>query len=175
MAVLPIVEYPDPRLRRRAEPVTAFDADLARLGDDLLDTLAATGGIALSAPQIGRPRRVVAIGAGGGPPAIYVDPQIVARTAPGFVEESCLSVPGVVGSVWRATRVEVRARDRVGTVVEHGLAGLPAVAMQHEIDHLDGILFIDRLWLVQRLLVRSRLAALARRGPRAAGAVSPAA
>jgi peptide deformylase len=163
MAVLPIVEYPDPRLRRRAEPVTAFDADLARLGDDLLDTLAATGGIALSAPQIGYARRVVAIGAGDGPPAIYIDPQIVARSAPGLVEESCLSVPGVAGSVWRATRVEVRARDRVGTVVEHGLAGMAAVAMQHEIDHLDGILFIDRLWLVQRLLVRSRLAARARR------------
>lgn len=165
MAVQPILEYPDPRLRARARPVAAFDAGLASLVDDLLDTLAATPGMALSAPQIGQGRRVAVIGSGEGgePPAVYVNPELVTRSVPGFVEESCLSLPGVSASVWRATRVKVRARDRHGLAFERELAGLPAVCLQHEIDHLDGTLFIDRLWLVQKLLVRGSLAALTRK------------
>lgn len=159
MAILPIIEYPDPRLRLRADPVTEFDADLAQLIDDLLETLSATKGIALSAPQTGDRRRVVVVGLtdGAAAPAVYINPEILARAAPGFVEESCLSVPGAVGSVWRATKVKVRARDRSGEPFERDLAGMHAVCMQHEIDHLEGKLFIDRLWLVRRLIVRSRL------------------
>jgi peptide deformylase len=170
LAVQPIIEFPDPRLRARAEPVAAFDAGLDLLVADLLDTLAATPGMALSAPQIGRSARVAVIGPADGcePPAVYVNPELVARALPGFVEESCLSLPGVSASVWRATRVTVRARDRHGAAFERQLSGLPAVCMQHEIDHLDGKLFIDRLWLVQRLLVRRSLAALTRKDRTAA-------
>ena len=87
----------------------------------------------------------------------YVNPEILARAAPGFVQESCLSVPGIVGSVWRSTKVTVRARDRLGQPFERELEGMHAVCMQHEIDHLEGKLFIDRLWFFRRLLVRSRL------------------
>jgi peptide deformylase len=165
MPIRPIIEYPDPRLRLRADPVTEFDANLAQLIDDLLETLKATKGIALSAPQTGDRRRVVVIDLAGGAtaPAPYVNPEILARAAPGFVEESCLSVPGVVGSVWRATKVTVRASDRSGETFERELEGMHAVCMQHEIDHLEGKLFIDRLWLVRRLVVRSRLDARARR------------
>ena len=163
MAVLPVIEYPDPRLRQRAAPVAAFDADLERLVGDLLETFSAAEGIALSAPQIGYRRRVVVISVADGAPGLYVNPEILARAAPGFVEESCLSVPGVVGSVWRATKVKVRARDQFGEPFERDLEGMPAVCMQHETDHLEGRLFIDRLWPVRRLLVRSRLRALATR------------
>lgn len=166
MPILAIIEYPDPRLRRRAEPVAAFDADLARLIDDLLETLRATRGMALSAPQTGDPRRVAVIEPerGAASPAVYVNPEILTRAAPGFVEESCLSVPGVVGSVWRATKVRFRARDRFGGKLEGELDGLHAVCLQHEIDHLEGKLFIDRLWPVRRFLVRRRLDAQARQG-----------
>jgi peptide deformylase len=161
VAVIPIVEYPDARLRQRAEPVTGFDGDLARLAQDLGDTLRAAGGMALCAPQIGHGRRVVVVAGENrtAEPEIYVNPEILTRSTPGFVEESCLSLPGIVGSVWRATRVTVRARDGSGAVFERRLKGLPAVCLQHEIDHLEGVLFVDRLWLVQRLRVRARLAA----------------
>ena len=164
MAVRRILEYPDQRLRARAAPAARFDADLAHLAQDLLDTLAATAGVALSAPQIGRAVRMAVVAAGEEPgrPAVYVNPVIVTRAMPGLVEESCLSLPGIVGSVWRATRVTVRARDGSGAVFERRLEGLPAVCLQHEIDHLEGILFVDRLWLVQRLRVRARLAARVR-------------
>ena len=177
MAVRPILEYPDERLRLRAEPAARCDADLARLAEDLLDTLAATAGVALSAPQIGRAVRMAVIAAGEEPgrPAVYVNPVIVARSLPGMVEESCLSLPGIVGSVWRATRVTVRAEDPAGVRFERRLEGLPAVCLQHEIDHLDGKLFIDRLWPLRRLLVRSRLNEMARRAKLAAGSLAGAA
>jgi peptide deformylase len=165
MSILPIIEYPDPRLRLRADPVAVFDASLARLIDDLVKTLKATNGIALSAPQVGDRRRVVVIDLTGGAtaPALYVNPEILARAAPGFVEESCLSLPGIVGNVWRATKVTVRASDRSGDTFERDLEGMHAVCMQHEVDHLEGKLFIDRLWLVRRLVVRSQFDARARR------------
>jgi peptide deformylase len=173
MPILPIIEYPDPRLRLRADPVADFDAGLARLVDDMLETLAARGGIALSAPQTGDRRRVAVVDLTGGAatPALYVNPEILARAAPGFVEESCLSVPGVVGSVWRATKVTVRASDRFGATFERDLEGMHAVCLQHEIDHLEGKLFIDRLWLFRRLVVRTRLDARTRRRNASAVAV----
>jgi peptide deformylase len=172
MSILPIVEYPDPRLRQRADPVTTFDASLAQLVEDMRETLAATKGIALSAPQTGDRRRVVVVDLPGDAttPALYVNPEILARAAPGFVEESCLSVPGIIGSVWRATKVTVRACDNSGEPFERRLEGMHAVCLQHEIDHLEGRLFIDRLWLVRRLIVRSRLAARARRQAAGLGA-----
>lgn len=165
MAVRPILTYPDPRLARRALPVTDHGAALAALVGDLVDTLAATGGIGLSAPQLGVSLRVAVTAPGGRGDAlqVYIDPEIVDRAAPGLVEESCLSVPGVVGSVWRHTRIRVRARGPDGAPFERELEGMAAVCLQHELDHLDGVLFIDRLWLVKRLLVRARLDREARR------------
>ena len=177
MAVRRILEYPDQRLRTRAAPAARFDADLAHLAQDLLDTLAATAGVALSAPQIGRAVRMAVIAAGEEPgrPAVYVNPVIVTRAMPGLVEESCLSLPGVVGNVWRATRVTVRAEDPTGGRFERRLEGLPAVCLQHEIDHLDGRLFIDRLWPLRRLLIRRHLKEMARRAETAAGVLAGAA
>ncbi len=162
MARRPILEMPHPRLRSPAAPVTAFDADLKRLVDDLLDTLSAEGGIGLSAPQVDDGRRVVVLDLSedGSDRQVFVNPDVVSKTALGIVEESCLSVPGVVGNVVRATEVRVRAQDASGAPVERDLSGMEAVCLLHEIDHLDGILFVDRLSIFHKL--RLRAAALAR-------------
>ena len=153
MALLAILEYPDPRLRLTSHPVEAFDASLGRLVDDLGETLRASKGIGLAAPQTGDRRQVLVIDLSGGEaePEIYINPEILTSTAPGLVEESCLSVPGVVGNVVRATQVRVRARDRSGEAFERDLEGMPAVCLQHEMDHLVGKLFVDRLPLLRRL------------------------
>lgn len=153
MAIRPILIHPDPRLRAVARPVAAFDDGLAALVDDLLDTMRAHRAIGLCAPQIGDARRVCVIdpAGDGAAPDVFVDPAIVGRgRAYGFVQESCLSVPGVSGGVWRDTRVRVRARDAAGRVFERALDGMHAVALQHEMDHLDGVLFVDKLSLLRR-------------------------
>jgi peptide deformylase len=171
MARLPILEYPDPRLRERSQPVTSFDAALGRLVDDLLETLYATTGIGLSAPQAGIHRQVLVMDLSGSAsaPAVYVNPEILYSAAPGLVEESCLSVPGVVGNLVRATQVRVRACDRAGQAFERDLEGMYAVCLQHEMDHLAGKLFVDRLSLFRRLRVRAAAAARVRKGEALAG------
>lgn len=154
MAIRPILLHPDPRLRAPARPVAAVDDGLADLVADLLDTMRAHRAVGLCAPQIGDMRRVCVIdpAGDGAAPQVFVDPEIVRRgRAWGLVEESCLSVPGVSGMVWRDTRVTVRAQDADGRPFERALAGMEAVALQHELDHLDGRLFIDRLSPVRRL------------------------
>jgi peptide deformylase len=153
MARLPILEYPDPRLRLKSQRVEIFDGALARLIDDLFDTLYASGGIGLAAPQVNVPRQVVVLDISGNAsgPALFINPVILADAVPGMVEESCLSVPGVVGDVPRATHVRVRAQARDGQVFERDLDGLLAVCLQHEMDHLRGRLFIDHLSMVRRL------------------------
>jgi peptide deformylase len=165
MACLPILEYPDPRLRLRSAPVVAFDADLGRLIDNLLDTLYATSGIGLSAPQAGHSCQVLVMDLSGNAsgPQVFVNPEVLATAVPALVEESCLSVPGVVGNVVRPIQVRVRAQDRSGQVFERDLEGMHAVCVQHEMDHLVGKLFVDRLSLFRRLRVRATAAARVRR------------
>ena len=158
MAILPILAHPDPRLRDSAQPVAIFDEDLARLVDDLSETLRVSGGIGLAAPQTGDRRQVLVIDLSGGesPPEVYINPEIHPGSTQCLVEESCLSVPGVVGNVVRAISVRVSAQDTLGTPFERELEGMPAVCLQHEVDHLQGTLFIDRLPLLQRLRLRLR-------------------
>jgi peptide deformylase len=158
MTRLAILEVPDPRLRQPSAPVATFDASLVRLVDDLVETLHDAGGIGLAAPQTGHLTRVLVMDLTGdrsGPEA-YVNPSILARSAFGLVEESCLSLPGVVANVVRATRVKVRAQDATGAVFERDLEGMHAVCLQHEVDHLDGKLFVDRLSAVRRMVLRLR-------------------
>lgn len=160
MALLPILAYPDPRLRRRAEPVRVFDADLARLIDDMFETLYAARGIGLAATQVDVHRQVVTIDISGKgeAPEVFINPQIVSRRRLGKVEESCLSVPGVSDLVKRHTVVRVKAQDRNGAPVERELDGMLAVCLGHEIDHLRGRLFVDHLPIIRRLRVRLRFA-----------------
>lgn len=157
---LTILAHPDPGLRRRATAVDVFDASLGRFIDDLCDTLRASGGIGLAAPQVGVAHRVLVMDLSGGvePPEVYVNPEILQAAVPGLVEESCLSVPGVVGNVVRATRLRVRARDRHGEVFETDLEDMRAVCLQHELDHLEGRLFVDRLSWWRRLQWQARAA-----------------
>ena len=164
MALLSILEYPDPRLRLLAQPVEAFDASLWRLVDDLCETLVVSKGIGLAAPQTGDRRQVLVIDLSGGEaePEVYINPEILARTLPCLVEESCLSVPGVVGNVVRSSQVRVRAYSREGKAFERDLEGMPAVCLQHEMDHLVGKLFVDRLSLMRRLQFRFGASARAR-------------
>jgi peptide deformylase len=156
MAVLDILELPDDRLRQISQPVESFDASLATLVDDLFETLSHSGGIGLSAPQAGIHQQVITVyvpdddyGA-----QAYINPEILSRSTPRFVEESCLSVPGVEGNVVRATRLRVRAHNTDGEVFERDVDGMHAVCIQHELDHLEGTLFIDRLSWFKKLRMK---------------------
>ena len=152
MSVCDILEYPDERLHTPSEAVTQFDEALEQDVRDLLDTLHASGGIGLCAPQLGRLRRILVLdlSGDGSAPEVYVNPEIVERRMLGFVEESCLSLPGVKGSVLRSAQVRVRARDAQGAPFERTLENLHACALQHELDHLDGLLFVDRFSVIGR-------------------------
>jgi peptide deformylase len=152
MARLEILEYPDPRLRQIAAPVTRFDASLAELIDDLVDTMQASQGIGLAATQVNVHLQVVAVDVSKQtePPLIFINPEIQSRDAIGIVEEGCLSLPGLYANVKRATQIRVRSLDRDGVPQESELRGLAAVCLQHEMDHLVGILFVDHLSFFKR-------------------------
>ena len=152
MAVREIVKFPDPRLKAVAAPVIAFDAALAALAGDLLDTLRAAPGIGITAPHIGVPLRVVVLelSAEEGP-RTYVNPQIIAASEERIRHvEGSISMPGVTEEVERHARVSVRYQDLDGTVREEDADGLLGVCHQHEIDQLDGIFFIQRLSRLRR-------------------------
>ena len=175
MATLDILQFPDPRLRHVAEPVAGVDADVQALIDDLLETMYAAPGIGLAAPQVGVDRRVCVIDVSEAKdePRVFVNPDILWREGVEESEEGCLSIPGVYEKVRRAERVGVRALDRAGAAFELEADGLLAVCIQHEVDHLDGRLFIDHLSLLKRQRIEKRLAKQRRRdasdGRRAAG------
>jgi len=159
VARLSILEYPDPRLRLQAAPVAEFNQDLSRLVDDLFETMYASRAIGLAATQVNVPQRLLTIDVSEDQrdPQVFINPVVQSRSRFGLVEESCLSLPGIVANVPRATALRVQARDREGKVIERELEGMLAVALQHEIDHLDGKLFVDRLSLFARLRLRGKL------------------
>lgn len=167
MAQLPILEYPDATLRATSSPVTDFDTDLTALVSDLFDTLAVRGGLGLSAPQTGRLQRVLVVHVPDDEygPMAYINPEILKTAAPGLVEEGCMSVPGVLGNVIRPTQIRVRAQDPRGTCFERDLNGMHAVCVQHEIDHLEGRLFIDRLSWFRRMRIKAAAKRDAGRAP----------
>lgn len=155
-----VLEHPDPRLRQVAQPVTTFDGELSQLVEDLLETMYAGRAIGLAATQVGVPLRVLVLdpSPGADSPQVFVNPEVLAQDRYGMVEESCLSVPGVLDSVRRATRLRVRASDRAGQPFERRLADMDAVCLLHELDHLDGKLFVDHLGWWRRLRWRRQLA-----------------
>ena len=159
MARLPILECPDPRLRTRAQPVAEVDETVRRLIDDMFETMYAAPGIGLAATQVNVHRRVVVIDVSEdrSEPLALVNPEILARDGVEETEEGCLSVPGYYEKVRRAETVRVRALDRNGERIEFDADGLLAVCIQHEIDHLDGKLFVDYLSELKRTRIRKRL------------------
>ncbi len=159
MTRLTILEFPDPRLRTRATPVAQVDAPLRDLIDDMLETMYAANGIGLAATQVNVHRRLLVadVSEGRTEPRVYINPEILDRTGTETMQEGCLSVPGYFDEVERAERVRVRALDRDGKAFEEDLEGLLAVCVQHEIDHLDGKLFVDYLSEMKRQRVRKKL------------------
>jgi peptide deformylase len=159
MALLQILEYPDPRLRTRAQPVTDFDAALSKLVDDMFETMYAAPGIGLAATQVDVHRRLIVVDVSGEKtePLVFINPEILEREGVGTMEEGCLSVPGIFDEVKRAAKVRVRFQDRAGAVEERELEGLLAVCLQHEMDHLDGKLFVDYLSELKRERIRKKL------------------
>jgi peptide deformylase len=159
MALKTILEFPDPRLRTRAQPVTRFDAGLHRLVDDLFETMYAAPGIGLAATQVDVHQRVIVIDVSEAhnDPLLLINPEIIAREGEASGEEGCLSVPGIFDAVKRAAQVRVRAQDRTGQVLERDCDELLAVCIQHEMDHLDGKLFVDYLSNLKRERIRKKL------------------
>ena len=159
MALKTILEFPDPRLRTRAQPVTRFDAGLHRLVDDLFETMYAAPGIGLAATQVDVHQRVIVIDVSEAhnDPLVLINPEIVTREGEASGEEGCLSVPGIFDAVKRAAQVRVRAQDRTGQVFERDCDELLAVCIQHEMDHLDGKLFVDYLSNLKRERIRKKL------------------
>ena len=164
----PLVKFGGRGLDRKAEAVTEFDAELDRLIDDMIDTMYAAPGIGLAAPQIGAPLRVcvidLSVGRKGGDLITLINPEFVEREGMQLEEEGCLSVPGFNATVARPARAVVRGLDRTGAerVIEG--TGLLARALQHELDHLDGLLFLDRLRGIQRDIIVRKIKKLQRTG-----------
>ena len=161
MAVLEILEAPDPRLTTVCRPVERIDATLLRLLDDMLETMYEAPGIGLAAPQVGVLKRafVVDLGEDGErQPVALINPELVWRSETSTIaEEGCLSLPKQFGEVTRADQVRLRYLDRDGERREISAEGLLARCLQHELDHLDGVLFIDHLSALKRSLILRRL------------------
>jgi peptide deformylase len=159
MTRLTILEYPDPRLRTRAVPVDAVDAPLRELLDDMFETMYAANGIGLAATQVDVHRRVLVadVSEGRNERRVFVNPEILSREGKATSQEGCLSVPGYFDDVERSERIRVRALDEEGRPFESDLDGLLAICVQHEIDHLDGKLFVDYLSEMKRQRVRKKI------------------
>ena len=160
MAKLTILEYPDPRLRTRAVPVPKVDGAVRQLVDDLFETMYAAPGVGLAATQVNVHRRVLVVDVteDRSRPLVFVNPEIIEREGKTEAEEGCLSVPGIFDKLTaRAARIVVRALDRDGKPFEMEADGLLAVCIQHEIDHLEGKLFVDYLSELKRTRIRKKL------------------
>ena len=167
MAALTILEYPDPRLRTTASPVEVFDEDLRRLIDDMFETMYAAPGVGLAATQVNVHKRVIVLDVSEHreAPLCLVNPEILAADGAEASEEGCLSVPGITDLVERAETIRVRALDRNGEPLEFDADGLLAVCIQHEMDHLEGKLFVDYLSELKRQRIRKRLSKSRKRSP----------
>src|SRR5512139_1448475 len=159
MAQLAILEYPDPRLRTKAEPVTVFDAALKQQVADMFETMYAAPGIGLAATQVNWHHRllVVDISEEKNQPLVLINPEILTREGEATGEEGCLSVPGIYDDVPRAAHIRVKAQDVEGRHFERDLDGMLAVCVQHEMDHLEGKLFVDYLSELKRQRIRKKL------------------
>ena len=160
MAKLPILEFPDPRLRTVAKPVEQVDDALRSLVDDMFETMYAAPGIGLAATQVDVHQRllVLDVSEDQSRPMVFINPEILSAEGHQVYQEGCLSVPGIYADVKRANSVRVKALDRDGKVFEIEADGLLAVCIQHEMDHLAGKVFVDYLSPLKREQVRKKLA-----------------
>jgi len=166
--ILKIVKYPDPVLQQPGEPVTEFGAELRKLSDDMFETMYAELGVGLAAQQVGVAKRVTVMdlssGKDPGKKLVLVNPEIIERSGKLYEEEGCLSFPEIHEKVSRAAKVRVRAQDLAGKWFEMDADDLLSRCFQHEIDHLDGMLFIFRMSALKRDLVLRKIRKMQRAG-----------
>ena len=165
MAILPIIKAPDPRLKKRCAAVERVDGAIRRLMDDMLETMYAAPGVGLAAPQVGVTKRVIVVDTsdpeGERRPLCMANPEIIAASdAVALREEGCLSFPDQYEEVERPVRVRVRYLDHENEIREIDAEGLLAVCIQHEMDHLDGVLLVDHLSNLRRSIILRRMAKL---------------
>jgi peptide deformylase len=161
MAILQVLHYPDPRLQKVAQPVTRFDAALAALVDDMADTMYSENGVGLAASQVDQHLRVIVVDASEDRTALraYINPEIIWRSnETRMFDEGCLSVPQIYDKVERTAAIKVRAYDVHGQPFEVEAEGLLAQCIQHEMDHLDGTVFVDHLSPLKRNRIKDKLA-----------------
>jgi len=170
MAILPILEFPDPRLRTVAKPVAQVDDALRKLVEDMFHTMYEAPGIGLAATQVDVHLRLLVLDTSEdkSSPMVFINPEILESKGSQVYQEGCLSVPGIYADVTRAESVTVRALDRDGKPFELAADGLLAVCIQHEMDHLAGKVFVDYLSPLKRELVKKKLAKNKRLGEDAA-------
>jgi peptide deformylase len=159
MTKLVILEYPDPRLRKKAAPVTVVDAAVRQLADDMLQTMYAAKGVGLAATQVDVHKRLIVLDVSEerDRPLVLINPELLKLEGSGPGEEGCLSLPGIYDKLTRATNIRVRALNLEGETFEMDADGLLAVCIQHEMDHLEGKLFVDYLSELKRQFIRRRL------------------
>ena len=145
MALLQLRFAPDPVLRQKAKRVPGMDPKLEKLIDNMLETMPAINGVGLAAPQVGVSLRLAVIGMPDEEPIVLINPEMVKRSGERIIDEACLSIPGYRGEIKRSVSVTVKARDRRGKGFRLKAKGLLAQALEHEIDHLNGVLYIDHL------------------------------
>ena len=164
MALLPILRFPDPRLKKVAQPVAQIDASIRKLVADMAETMYEAPGIGLAATQVNVHQRVVVIDVSEDNSALLalVNPEIISRSGEQVCEEGCLSVPGIYDKVTRAEQVRVRALNQKGETFELDAEGLLAVCIQHELDHLDGKVFVEYLSKLKQTRIKDKLAKKAR-------------
>ncbi len=161
MAIRNILHYPDPRLRQKAQPVNRVTPEIHKLIDDMAETMYAAPGVGLAATQIGEAHRIFIIDiAAEDEPSnlmVFINPEIVTTNGSETSSEGCLSFPGITEDVKRAANVSVRAQDRDGKPFELEADGLLCVAIQHELDHLDGVLMIDRVGMLKKRIMQRKM------------------
>jgi peptide deformylase len=160
MALLPIIEFPDPRLRTVAKPIAQVDGAIGQLIEDMFETMYEAPGIGLAATQVNVHLQllVLDVSEDKSQPMVFINPEILATEGSKTYQEGCLSVPGIFADVKRADKITVRALDRGGKSFELDADGLLAVCIQHEMDHLAGKVFVDYLSPLKRELVKKKLA-----------------
>jgi peptide deformylase len=175
MTKLVILEYPDPRLRKTAAAVTVIDDALRQLAADMLETMYAAKGVGLAATQVDVHQRMIVLDVSEqrDQPRVLINPELLKLEGKGPAEEGCLSLPGIYDKLSRATQIRVRALGRDGKSIEIDADGLLAVCIQHEMDHLDGKLFVDYLSELKRQLIRKRLQKERKQRPLSAEARPP--
>jgi len=159
MAKLTILQYPDPRLRLEAKPVESFDGELQKIIDDMFETMYAAPGIGLASTQVNIQQQIITmdISDDHDQPIVLINPEVIEKRGVEEMEEGCLSFPGVYAKVQRADEIHIKALDRHGEPFEIDTGGLLAVCIQHELDHLEGKLFVDYLSSLKRNRIKKKL------------------